>query len=220
MRENTAETITKEYIIEGYKDYCLRAGVCPPSIYRLCKYLQIDRETFYRHYYSLRQVETDVWLELLSKIMDCLHTSPDYAAYSVREKMLAFYFTLFQTLQQEPDHWKAQLASHAWGKWIIGLPEAFRSAFLKHISVILQHGIQTNEIADRPVWRQYYDDVCWLQCLFLLNFWYQDVSESYSLTDAAVEKSTHLIFDMLGKNAMDTSWDFFRFLIQHYRINS
>ena len=49
---------------------------------------------------------------------------------------------------------------------------------------------------------------------FLLLFWKDDESPGFEKTDAAVEKSVNLAFDLIGKGAVDSFIDFAKFLYQ------
>jgi len=49
---------------------------------------------------------------------------------------------------------------------------------------------------------------------FLLVFWKEDESPGFEKTDAAVEKSVNLAFDLIGKGAVDSFIDFAKFLYQ------
>jgi hypothetical protein len=54
----------------------------------------------------------------------------------------------------------------------------------------------------------------WIQIGFLLMFWKADNSRAFEQTDAAIEKSVNLAFDLIGKGAVDTAFDFAKFLFQ------
>jgi hypothetical protein len=49
---------------------------------------------------------------------------------------------------------------------------------------------------------------------FLLIFWKDDTSAGFEKTDAAIEKSVNLAFDLIGKGAVDSIFDFAKFLYQ------
>jgi hypothetical protein len=49
---------------------------------------------------------------------------------------------------------------------------------------------------------------------FLLLFWRDDESAGFEKTDAAIEKSVNLAFDLIGKGAVDSAFDFAKFLYQ------
>jgi hypothetical protein len=50
---------------------------------------------------------------------------------------------------------------------------------------------------------------------FILLFWKEDDSAGFEKTDAAVEKSVNLAFDLIGKGAVDSAIDFAKFLYQN-----
>jgi hypothetical protein len=51
----------------------------------------------------------------------------------------------------------------------------------------------------------------WWQMQFLLRFWAKDTSNEFERTDAAIEKAVNLSFDVLGKNLVDSTFDFVKF---------
>jgi hypothetical protein len=53
-----------------------------------------------------------------------------------------------------------------------------------------------------------------MQLAFLLMFWRDDNSPAFEQTDAAIEKSVNLAFDLIGKGAIDSMLDFAKFLYQ------
>jgi AcrR family transcriptional regulator len=213
MSENTTDKISREFFTHGYLDYCNRVGVLPSSAHRLCKYLFTDKQTFYSHFSSLKELEAAIWNDLIHNTLQHLEKSVEYRQYSVREKMLSFYFTWFQFSKNSRAFVK--LWFDAYPVYFINNPmNNMKKIFLSYINGLTDEGIATNEIASRAVVQHYYKHIFWLQFLFLLNFWSKDSSEDAEKTDAAVEKSTHLVFDLLCHNAGDTACDFVKFLLQ------
>ena len=76
-------------------------------------------------------------------------------------------------------------------------------------------GKETQEIANRPVISDRYDEALWIQVLFVLKYWLDDNSPRFEKTDAAIEKSVNLAFDLMGKSALDSFLDFAKFLYQN-----
>jgi hypothetical protein len=52
----------------------------------------------------------------------------------------------------------------------------------------------------------------WFKLLFLTDFWIRDTSKGFENTDAAVEKSVNLIFELMGQNTLDYIVDFAKFM--------
>ena len=46
-------------------------------------------------------------------------------------------------------------------------------------------------------------------------FWKEDNSPGFEKTDAAIEKSVNLAFDLIGKGAVDSAIDFAKFMYQN-----
>jgi hypothetical protein len=51
--------------------------------------------------------------------------------------------------------------------------------------------------------------------MFILQFWAHDESANFEKTDAAIEKSVNLAFDLIGKGILDNALDFGKFLYQN-----
>ena len=54
-----------------------------------------------------------------------------------------------------------------------------------------------------------------MHLLFILKFWSNDESPNFEKTDAAIEKSVTLAFDLIGKGILDNALDFGKFLYQN-----
>ena len=58
-------------------------------------------------------------------------------------------------------------------------------------------------------------EALWMQVGFVFRYWVEDRSPRFEKTDAAIEKSVNLAFDLMGKSALDSFLDFAKFLYQH-----
>jgi hypothetical protein len=75
-------------------------------------------------------------------------------------------------------------------------------------------GKTRGEVAARPYLDKQYPALFWFHLGFVLLFWKDDDSAGFEKTDAAVEKSVNLAFDLIGKGALDTAIDFAKFIYQ------
>jgi hypothetical protein len=215
MSEITTEKLSKEFFISGYKDYCIRVGVIPSSSHRLCKYLFVNEIDFNNHFNSLKSLQQEIWSQLLVSTISRLNDSKEYSEYSAREKLLAFYFTLIEEMKQEYALIKVSFESFRWSLFVNHQLDALNESFLLYINSLIAQANETEEITVRPFLDNYYQNIFWIHLVFILNFWSNDTSENFSHTDAAIEKSTHLLFDMLSRNVGDAAVDFGKFLFQH-----
>jgi len=215
MAKAKTATSPEEKIKKAYVDYVLEHGTKPPSIFKFVKELKIKEEVFYDSFNSFENVEKHIWLGLFQETINRLHSDEVFAEYSVREKLLAFFYTWIEVLKtqrsfiletlpkgQKPDLKPAYLM-------------AVRDAFKEFVTDLMLEAKETEEVKTRPYISDRYEDAIWVQFLFLINFWIKDESIGFEKTDAAIEKSVNLAFDLMGTGPLDTMLDFGKFLFQN-----
>lgn len=97
---------------------------------------------------------------------------------------------------------------------VLAYLKAFRKTFLQFVNDLINQGRQSGDVASRPYLEKTYPQLFWLHFCFLLIFWMNDGSADFEQTDAAIEKSVNLAFDLIGKSAVDSALDFAKFLYQ------
>ena len=90
-----------------------------------------------------------------------------------------------------------------------------KGAYKQMVKEVVAEGQQNNEIAGRSKLNDIYDDLFWMQFLFLLDYWRKDRSAGFERTDEAIEKAVNLSFDLIEKNALDSAFDFGKFMFQN-----
>lgn len=205
----------KEKIRKAFIEFCLENDQKPRSVYILAKKMKIKEEDFYEHYNSLDTLEGDIWLGFFEDTRKRIENEEVYADYSVREKLLAFYYTwleilkanrsyvIFYQQQQKPLELRPT-----------GL-EDFKRAFKSFIEELLIEARESQEIADRRFASEIYPRMFWLQTLSILKFWVKDRSQNFEKTDVLIEKSVNFAFDAMGKSALDSAFDLFKFAFQN-----
>ncbi len=79
---------------------------------------------------------------------------------------------------------------------------------------IINEGIKNGEIAKRPYLDKRYPQIFWTHFALMLLYWKEDESASFEKTDAYIEKSVRLAFDLIGKGVIDSALDFAKFIYQ------
>lgn len=212
---------------DAYLDYLLEYGEAPPSVYQFAKQLKIKEADFYEHYNSFTSLERDIWRGFFEQALTQIQGDEVYREYSVREKLLAFYYTWVEVLKNNRSYvtFRVQRMSlpragmrspvgNSLGRLNIELLSRFKEGFLDFANELIMEGKETEEVMDRPVIGRNYDEGLWHQALFVLNFWVQDDSQNFERTDVAIEKAVNLSFDLMGRSALDSAVDFARFLYQ------
>lgn len=205
-----------EQIKEKYIEFVLENGTQPPSIFAFCKKLKIKEKDFYEHFSSFIMLENAIWLSFFEKTISIIENDAAYPEYSVREKVLAFYYTLIEVLKENRSYVLKNfehLPQPIWKNM-----QAFtelRIAYQQWIQRLMMEGSENKEVENRPYINQHYPKVFWGQMLYLIDFWVKDTSKGFEKTDTAIEKIVNTSFDLLGKSPLDSMLDLGKFLFQN-----
>jgi hypothetical protein len=198
----------------AYIDFLLTHGKRPASVFKFSQDLGIKEEDFYSHFGSFDGLERQIWKGFIDKSLLRLRADESYAGFSAREKILAFYYTFFEDLKSSRSFVLLQLDQHRRPELVPEFLKDFKVTYEDYIGGVLTIGKGNGEVAKRPYLDKRYPQMFWVQMGFLLLFWKDDNSAAFEQTDAAIEKSVNLAFDLIGKGAIDTAFDFVKFLYQ------
>jgi len=205
----------REKIIEAYRKHLLTHGENPKSPYIFADHLGISEKKFYDHFTTFSAIKSAIWEGYIEQTLAAIDKDSQYSNYQVREKLLAFYYTLIEVLKNDRsfvmlcfDHVKSKEVTP-------GFMKDFRESFDAYVKNLIEEGTTNNEIVSRPVVGNKYHEALWLQLMFVINFWLKDTSKGFESTDAAVEKAVTLSFDLMGPGPLDSILDFAKFLYQN-----
>jgi len=207
------ETDLKSKVQSEYLDFVLTEGKNPTSVYLFTKRLGITESEFYQHYNSFDAIALDVWEGLLQSTIDRIESSKEYVAFSVRERILTFYFTVIETLKGQRSY--VSYSTKGWFKPGNNLPakKAVEKILEPYFEKLVSQGFETGELADRTKISDYYRKALIVQFWFILDFWLKDESKDFEDTDAVIEKAVNLGLDLMKENTLDKALDFAKFLI-------
>lgn len=216
--KSTAKAKTRDIraeIIAQYQEQLLMEGHAPASVYAFCKSLKIEESEFYQHFSGFAQIAAAFWQSQLQHTISRLEQTPEFAEFSVREKLLSFYFGFFEGLKNQRSY--ALLSLEAKHKSLQSNPELehLKKDYQEWVKRLMAEGRSREEIAGRSRFNELYDRLFWMQFLFLLDFWRKDSSPAFERTDEAIEKGVNFSFDLIEKNALDSAFDFGKFWFQN-----
>lgn len=206
---------SEEKIKAAYMESVLTEGSRPVSVYKFCVDIGIKEEEFYNLFGSFDGLENHIWKGFIDKTISRLKADKAYHGFISREKILAFYFTLLEELKSSRSFVLFQLENSRKFELIPEYIKGFKAEFEAFFESILNVAKGKGEVATRPVIDKRYPQLFWLHLGFILLFWKQDSSAGFEKTDAAIEKSVNLAFDLIGKGAVDSAIDFAKFLYQN-----
>lgn len=213
--KKTTKKDQQKIIIEGFVNHVLEHGVEPKSVFKFVKELKMKEEEFYTHFTSFESIKSAVWVAIFDVTLSQVGSQDVYKEYSVREKFLSFLFTWIEELKKNRSYLLSLYQDKA--NSFKSLPtetKEFKAKFKDFASELILEGKETSEIASRPLISERYDEALWLQVAFVFRYWLDDRSPRFEKTDAAIEKSVNLAFDLMGKSALDSFLDFAKFLYQ------
>ncbi|GAA4450598.1 hypothetical protein GCM10023189_11490 [Nibrella saemangeumensis] len=224
---------TLEKIRKTYSDYVLEHGRQPPSVYQFAKKLKIPEVEFYNYYASFDAIEADIWLAFFQEARQTVEADTVYQTYSVREKLLAFYYTWVEVLKSQRSFvtysynrlreesgtaradmnpvLRARRGTVSRSRTL----DPFKDAFFDFARDLLAEGRESREVEPRPFVTDRYSDGLWVQTLYILDFWIRDVSKNFEKTDTAIEKAVNTAFDLIGRSPLDSLFDLAKFIYQN-----
>ena len=218
--KQATQSSNRDKLKEKYIDAVLTGNQNLTSVYAFCKSLKVKEDTFYKHFNSFKALEDAIWNDWLHETISGVKNDPSYIEFSVREKLLSFYFTWFEMLLGNRSYVYASLVKCT-------SPESFvknaslqtlKSGFMDFASELVREGEESGEIPHRQsLISKSYSEGLWLQFIFLMNFWKNDNSKDFADTDAAIEKSVNLSLDLIGRGPLDAMVDFAKFMYQQSR---
>lgn len=212
--KKSAQPVSAETIIAAYQEHVLMEGKQPSTVFRFCRDIGIQEADFYKIAGSFEALERLIWTGYMEKTIARLDGDSDYTNFSAREKMLAFYFTLAEELKSNRSFCVLLLNRHPKLEIVPGFLKTFKSRFETFVDGVLNDGKTKGEVAERPYLDKRYPQLFWVHLALLLMFWKGDDSAGFEKTDAFIEKSVNLAFDLIGKGAVDSAIDFGKFLYQ------
>lgn len=210
-----AKTVTHKQVVDAYVSYIVDQDEQHQSEEDFISTLGIEDSTFYNNYRSFSDLDQYVWQSFIEETLSILQADVTYQQYGASERLLAFYYTHFEVLHQYRDYIKSvNISLIQFGTESHPL-HLYKKDFFAYIQLIIEFGIQNDEIGLIKFLTDKYHQGFWVQHLFLLDFWKKDKSEANEATDAAIEKSVHLIFQIIGKGTLEAIVDFGKFMFQH-----
>lgn len=212
--KTTKKTVSKAALQKAFITHLLTHGEQPKSIFDFALKQKTTEGDFYKHFNSFKSLERSLWADWFDQTVQTLEKDEAYNNYSVREKILALYFTWFEMLLANRSYVIYRLEKMSKKDLNPYFLFTLKEHFNDFLSGLIAEGKDSHEIAERPFSNQY-EKAFWLHFLFLNKFWSEDESERFEKTDAAVEKSVNVALDLVGKGALDSILDFGKFLFQN-----
>lgn len=205
------ENELKEKIVSEYMEYVLSHEKKPVSVYKFCKSLKITEKDFYAVFASFDALERHIWKALIDKSVHVLRQDERYDELSSSEKLLSFYYTLFENFA----------LNRSYILFSIDYPKNGMLSILKHLRRPVLHYLETLDLMPNlPLVNKIPSDILekgpreiiWIQFVSIFKFWINDDSPDFEKTDAFIEKSVKFASDLSSALPFESMLDYGKFL--------
>ena len=205
----------KQAYFDLYSEWVERKKHRPVTVYQFLKNTDFAEPHFFGLFKSIQDLERQLLSACFDITMQSLSADPVYLSYTVREKLLSFYFTLIEQMKNRRSTIRYLLKQSGSFSIFAGPWTLFKSSFLKYAAELVEEGRVTGEIADRPFILSQYPASLYHQLISVLMFWCRDESADLQDSDAVIEKHLRFSFDLMQSNGLDSLFDLSKFLLQH-----
>lgn len=204
--------LTEDKVISLYMDFVLEHETHPKSVYKFCKDNKIKEEEFYTYFGSFEALQKGIWTKFYSNTVGVMNKNKDYDGFSNKDKMLTFFYTMFELLTMNRSYVLFTLGQDRkmWNK-MTELKE-LRTHIKAFASELVEEANADKTLRITKQSPKIFSEGAWVQFVFLLKFWMDDSSPAFEKTDLAIEKSVTTIFDVFDNTPLDSLIDFGKFL--------
>ncbi|MES2571371.1 MAG: TetR/AcrR family transcriptional regulator [Verrucomicrobiota bacterium] len=202
---------TRPEIIAAYIEHLLEHGRPPLTVHRFCRENDIEERAFFSEFASFNALESAFWEELLTRVIAALESGAEWESFSARQRLLSFHFAF----AEESLNYRSLLLSRVAPLKTLARPDYLRglqSRFKTFARRLIEHGLAGREIAGRGMVGSLYPEAFYVHFRSVIEFHLKDESARFERTDAFIEKSVGLLFDLLRPQALDSAVDLARFL--------
>jgi len=207
--------VTPEIIKSKYIDHVVASADHPSDMYAFCSDVKISDVDFLQSFSDLKELHTAIWKDMMSETISALADDDQFATFSGREQLLAFYYTHIEVLKKHRDF---ILVDRHRMKVPIPLSRfmlGYKDVFMDFAKGLIAYAMETGEVADRKFLNSQYARGVWAQLYWVIQFWIKDSSNEYELTDAAIEKAVNLSLELVKPGPLDSMIDFAKFVYQN-----
>lgn len=199
-------------IIEIYMDDVLSHNAEPGNVYQFCKRHNIEETQFYTYFASIDGLKQEIWVRFFENAETIIMREPAFATYASKDKLLTFYFTLFEILTLNRTYVSFSLKDNGNGLRNLRDLSGFRKLFKSFTDENIRPERSEKNEKLRKVTDPVLSEGIWLQFLFLLKFWLDDTSKGFEKTDIAIEKTVNTAASFTDTKPLENLFDLGKFL--------
>ena len=204
--------VTADSILTAYMQHILEHGKRPKNVFLFAKELKISEQEFYQYYANFEILEQEVFTTFFTNTLELLHKNKDYEAFDAKNKLLSFYFTIFEIMNRNRSYIIHELGKEKMEsmKTIAPLRKHFKD-FIDDLEIDSVDFVQENL---NRIKAKSLSEIAWAQLLFTIKFWKEDTSPGFEKTDVFIEKSINTTVDLVASKPFEGLIDLGKFLFK------
>lgn len=214
-KQKTQKELSREEIMEAYSELLLTTGERPKTVYLFTQKLGIEEAAFYHYFSSLERLEQEFLVHFFQESLKLTQQIEGYEQMNAKEKLLNLYYIFFENLAMNRSLVRLILSSNLKSKY-----KKLKSLRKEHRNYtgtldIKDWAILENLPEKLKTSRHYSkQEVLWFHFVSVLKFWMEDASSDFEKTDAYIEKSMDLGWEMVEHPIASKFFDFGKFIWQ------
>ncbi|HEU4495956.1 MAG TPA: TetR/AcrR family transcriptional regulator, partial [Flavobacterium sp.] len=169
-KQEKKQPLDDDQLVNLYMASVLEHNASPKNVYLFCKEKGIDEADFYSFYNSLDALKQDIWVKFFENAIETVHKDASYRSYEARNKLLSFYFTIFEILTLNRSYVYYALKDNKEGLRNLQQLKEFRKHFKDYAGALSAPGEGQNENKVRKAARPVLSEGAWVQFLLILKF--------------------------------------------------
>ena len=206
--------INEENIINFYMEYVLINGKKPDSVYSFSKQYNFTEKDYYEFYGSFNLLEQSIFKVFYEKTLYLLEKNEDYQNYSVRDKILSFYYSFFELLTANRSYVVYAIGSQTNKLKNIDTLKLLKKSFCNYIDKLDINILETNQETLDKIQNKTLKESAWFQLMLTMKYWLEDTSPSFERTDIFIEKAVTTSFDLMNITPLKSVLDLGKFLLK------
>lgn len=199
-------------IIARYREHVLEHGTEPASVFRFASDLGISEREFFEYFASFSALEASIWSEMVKETSEAVRSGAEWESFSAQQRLLTFYYGFFEKALDYRSFFLSRFPRCRERAVPPSQLRLMKDAFVDFASLLVADGIESGEVACRGRLNSIYPHALFGHFLSAVEFNLQDESEGFERTDAFIEKSVRLAFDLAGTGVAESAFDLVRFL--------
>lgn len=212
MPAKTKKKTDKNTIVTAYMEHVLIHEKWPKSVFKFSKDHNIEEAEFYQFFGSFEALKDSIWDSFYQNTIDLMFKNEEVVTFSSREKMLTFFFTMFEILTANRSYILFALGEDKDMMNSLKQLKGLRKNIKLFAKELIEEDNDEKKFKFLKNSETVFSEGAWIQFLFLLKFWKEDQSAGFEKTDVAIEKSVNTIFDIFDNTPLEKVFDFGKFL--------